>query len=132
MKRTPLKEGWYDTTITQITQEERSWRFVFTVDTGDFAWQSVTNTFRVGSARLDELFRDLLIIPVLEPGDPLYLQQFLGHRAAIKVDRVVDGNFIKNVILQLDIPIGKSGYDVTKGPSEDKFYKNKIGRKLPL
>jgi hypothetical protein len=132
MKKKPLKDGWYETTITQVQDDNRHFDLVFTVDKGPDAWQSVLQKFRKGSARVEELFQDLLIIPVVEPDDPLYVQQLLGHRASIKVERVVDGNFIRNVIVQFDLAIGKPEYDVTKEPTEDKFYKTNVGRKLPL
>jgi hypothetical protein len=136
MKKKPLKKGWYNATIVdaRFTTQKRPSpvKYTFCVDSGPDAWQSVVQKIDPKSSMYDDFISGMRYLPYQDPKDALFPVEFIGHRAKIHVDRVIEDNVIKNIILEWDLPVGRPEFDVTKEPSESKYYKEKNGRDLPI
>ena len=136
MKKRPLKKGWYNATIVdaKFTTKKRPCpvKYTFCVDSGQDAWQCVIQTIDPKSSLYDDFISGMRYLPYQEPTDALFPLEFIGQRAKIHVDRTIDGDVIRNIILEWDLPVGKPEFDVTKEPSEHKYYKEKNGRDLPV
>lgn len=135
-RKRPLKPGWYNTTIVQARfvskKRPTEIEFVFCVDTGEHAWQVVKARIHPSSALFEDFLEGLRFIPTQEPHEHLFPFEFVGIRTRILVDRKVDGDVVRNTVISWDLPIGKATYDVTKEPSDDKYFNEQKGRSLPI
>ncbi len=135
-RKRPLRAGWYNTTIVEAKfvskKRPTNIEFVFCVDTGDNAWQSVKTKIHPESALFEDFLDGIKYIPQQEPHEHLFPYEFVGIRCRVSVQRVVEDGVIRNVAVGWELPIGKADYDVTKQPTDEKYFSESKGRDLPI
>ena len=130
-----LKTDWYNFTITDAYKEEDFLVLCFTVDTGEFSYRHVIQKFELSKQSIERLinkFKDAGFVIISDITNLFFTNQFIGLRFKGKVDRHVNGDVIKNVIIELKEPSEKPSYNVLKEKSDSHFYKEKKGRELPI
>lgn len=133
-----LPDGWYNATVTQSYIQERKqteWLHVcFTVNTGEHAYKHIIKKYPVNSDGLELLesnFLEMGFLVYKDSSSDLFINQFKGLKSNIHVTRFVDGDVIKNTIIEMKKMIGEPEFDVARPKTEDHFHKRNQGRKLP-
>ena len=109
-------------------------KLTFKVDVGTHKWRTITDTFHTDEAgwvAIHDMCNGLNYTPFDDESD-LFLLQFLGMRAKIKVDRHIKGNYKVNRIIEYSLPDVPSEVNVMKEPDDSHYYNQKQKRSLPI
>ena len=131
-----IPKGWYTATITQAYKtEENKLRICFTIDEGEFAYRHVIREYPIndfGKEKLENHFEEIGRFVFTDEDTPLFVKQFPNLRCGIHVDRMKDGDVIRNFILEMKKTTKEAEYDVTREKTEEHFHDKNKGRKLPI
>lgn len=133
-----LPDGWFNVTITQSYVKEHNkvnWLYLcFTVNTGEHAYKHIIRKYPINSdglSLLESNFLEMKFLVYKNPKSDLFLEQFIGLKSNVHITRYVDGDVIKNTIIEMKQMVGEPEYDVTRPKTEEHFHKRNKGRKLP-
>lgn len=134
-----LPKDWYTATITQAYKIEKKQalflRLCFTIDSGEFAYRHIIRDYPINNFGLNKLENHFLEIDrflFTETDSPLFVEQFIGLRMQVHVDRGKVEDVIKNYILEMKKTTKEAEYDVTKEKKDDHYFKDNKGRELPI
>jgi hypothetical protein len=135
-----LPSNWYKFTISQARIENISGFenliLVYTINSGEFAYRNILKKYPINKYGLEILSHDMSDLKYTIFTNDIYsnffLKQFVGMKGKMKVERSIRKDVVANEIIELRISTSKPEKDVLKESSEDHFYENNKGRKLPL
>lgn len=136
-----LPSSWYEATIAKASTSE--WmnyphlHLLFVIDRGQYLWRHLFKRYPLNSRGMDRLennFKDMGFFVVTDYNSDLFTEQFtqVNMRASIQVDRMVDGDVVKNVIIQLAPAEHKPEIDAHRQKTDDHYYQEQRGRDLPI
>lgn len=137
-----LPSDWYPFTIAQARTEEihgfPNLVLVYRVNGGEFAYRNVLKRYPLNKRGMDALASDmnsLYFMITTDYENEYFLKQFMEppKHGEMLVARMPDHNaVVRNIIVEIKIASGVPEKNVLFEPTEEHFYKETKGRKLPL
>lgn len=121
--------------VEWIEQDKSQFRLTFKVDVGEHAWRTIKDTFytdEAGWVKIWDMCNGINYEPFEDEDDPMFLLQFLGMRAKVKVDRTIEGQFKVNKIIEYGLADVPEETNVMAEPDDSHYYNVKQKRSLPV
>lgn len=132
-----LPSGDYHAIIREARKSDNNkyLELVYTIDVGEYSYRNVIIDYKLndfGLSQLKNRLDEIGYFILTDPEHEYFYNQFIGIRSKIKVDRLVSGKVIKNVITEMMPPTQEKEWNVLKPKTEEFYYREAKGRSLPI